>query len=164
MRSNVCRSGCPQRLWFYLIEHCYIIRRLIPQWDTPSARSPCELRLGTTPDISEAAQYQYVWYVNLKMEKKVARFIGVAKSIGSLMKFWVLPVPCHPLANRNISPISDDELATEEVRKLITELDTSIECKIADNIKDVNLNPKLELSNEIPIDLILDDNHETHDW
>ena len=87
------------------------------------------------------------------MEKKVARFIGVAKSIGSLMTFWVLPGSCHPLANRYVSSISDDELATDEDRELITELDTSIECKIGDKVKEINLNPKLELSNEISIDL-----------
>ena len=83
-------SGCPKRLWCYLVDYCCMIRRLIAPWDAPNARSPCELRLGTTPDISEAAQfdwYQYVWYVNPKMEKKIARFIGVAKSIGSLMTF-----------------------------------------------------------------------------
>ena len=98
------------------------------------------------------------------MEKKVARFIGVAKSIGSLMTLWVLPVSCHPLANKSVSSISYDELDTEEDRKLIRELDTSIVCKIGDKVKEINLNLKLELSNEISIDLLLDDNHETHDW
>ena len=87
------------------------------------------------------------------MEKKVARFIGVAKSFGLLMTFWFFPVSCHPLANRYVSSTSDDELATEENRKLITELDTSIVGKIGDKVKEINLNPKLELSNEISIDL-----------
>ena len=74
------------------------------------------------------------------MEKKVARLIGVAKIFGSPMTFWVLPVSCHPLANRYVSSISE-------------ELDTSIDCKIGDKVKEMNLNPKLELSNEISIDL-----------
>ena len=68
-----------------------MIRRLIAPWDVPNARSPCELRIGTTPDISEAAQfdwYQYVWYVNPKMEKKIARFIGFAKIIGTT-EIWL---------------------------------------------------------------------------
>ena len=85
--------------------------------------------------------------------EKIARFIGVARSIGTLMTFWILPLSCHPLASRSVSSISDDELATEGVKKLIAELDTGIETKIED-IKDNNLDPKLDPPNEVPTDWI----------
>ena len=87
-------SGSPQRLWCYLLDFICKIRRLMVPWDAPNARPPSELRLRTTPDISEAAQfdwYQYVWFVNPKREKCIARYIGVADEIGAMMTFWLLP-------------------------------------------------------------------------
>ena len=122
-------SGSPQRLWCYLLDFICKIRRLMVPWDAPNARPPSELRLGTTPDISEAAQfdwYQYVWFVNPKMEKCIARYIGVADNIGAMMTFWLLPKSCLPVARSSVSPVTDTELQKDGVKKLITELDSAI--------------------------------------
>ena len=98
------------------------------------------------------------------MEKKIARFICVARRIGTLMTFWVLPVSCHTLASRSISPISDDELATEGVKKLIAELDTGIETKMGDKVKNNDLDPKLDPPSGVPTDLLIDDDCDNQYW
>lgn len=98
------------------------------------------------------------------MEKKVARFIGVARRTGKLMTFWILPVSCHALASRSVSPISDDELATEGVKKLIAELDTGIETKMGDKFKNNDLDPKLDPPTGAPTDLLIDDDCDNQYW
>ena len=65
-------------------------------WDALNTRPLSELCLGTTHGISEAAQfdqYQYVWFINPKIEENnLVRFIGVAKNIGRMMVFYVFLV------------------------------------------------------------------------
>ena len=128
------QTNCPKRLWCYLGKWCAAIKRLTARQGTSDCRVPCELRLGDTPDISEYAQfdwYQYVWFIQPAgdyLEKKVlARFVGVASNVGSLMTFWCLPGSCDIVARSSVTPLTVDELNTPGIKLQMADLDKKIQ-------------------------------------
>jgi hypothetical protein len=129
-------------------------------------RVPSEVIEGNTPDISEYAHfdwYQHVWYIDPAVQfpddsRKLGRWIGVARDVGSPMTFWVLPQTCKVLARSTVTPLMEDELKNPEIQGLIAELDTSIKSKIGDTLVDDDIdNELIGLYPDIPDDVFLPD-------
>ena len=140
------QTNCPKRLWCYLGKWCAAIKRLTARQGTSDCRVPSELRLGDTPDISEYAQfdwYQYVWFIQPAgdhLDRKVlARFVGVASNVGSLMTFWCLPGSCDIVARSSVTPLTVDELNTPGIKLQMADLDKKIQEKIGDNIQEKDI-------------------------
>jgi hypothetical protein len=86
---------------------------------------PSEALEGSTPDVSEYAQFgwfEYVWYLDPAVQfpedaKKLGRWIGVAHDVGSPMTFWILPASCKVIARSTVTALSDDEKADPVVQQ-----------------------------------------------
>jgi hypothetical protein len=50
-----------------------------------------------------------------------ARWLGVAHRVGQAMCYWLLPESGVPIARTTIKSISNEELATTEVKHILTE-------------------------------------------
>jgi hypothetical protein len=106
---------------------------------------------GSTPDISEYAQfnwYQYVWFHDptvpfLADARRLAQWIGVAHSVGNPMTFWVLPQTCKVLARSTVWSLTADDKADPAVQALMVDLDSSIHSKIGDSLPDNEVDPEL---------------------
>jgi hypothetical protein len=99
MRRAMRRSAAPKRLWCYCGQWVAAIRRLtalqIPQLQ---GRVPAEAVQGSTPDISQYAQfdwYEAVYYYDPQAgfpleRKRLGRWIGVAEVSTDVMAFYIL--------------------------------------------------------------------------
>jgi hypothetical protein len=91
------RSGSPRKLWNFCGVWCAAIRRLTSM-DKLDGRTPTEVVTGTTPDISQYAQFD--WYEPIRFldnrhafpneTKLLGRFLGVAKHCTDVMAFRIL--------------------------------------------------------------------------
>jgi hypothetical protein len=98
-------------------------------------RVPSKVLEGSTPDILEYAQLEYVWYLDPAVQfpedaKKLGRWIGIAHDVESLMTFWVLPASCKVIARSTVTSLSDDEKADPVVQQRMAELDLSVKRKL----------------------------------
>jgi len=124
---------------------------------------PYEVLTGNTPDISELLDFkwfQHVWYyepsVFPEQNRKIARWIGIAHRVGQAMCFWILPISGEPIARTTIQAISQEELATNEVKQLIAVYDTTIQEKFDVNVHqdsiESNLSFRLYCEDELRTD------------
>jgi hypothetical protein len=106
-RRTTFQAQSPKRLWDYCGEWVSVVRTLTAHDILAlDSRVPSEIVDGSTPDISEYAQfdwYQYVWYYDPMVQFPVdprwlVRWVGVAHDVGNPMMFWVLPSSCKVLA------------------------------------------------------------------
>jgi hypothetical protein len=152
IRRATHRAQSPKRLWDYCGEWVAAIRRLTAH-DIPAldGRVPAEVVEGSTPDISEYAQfdwYQYVWYYDPTVSfpadpRKLARWVGVAHDVGNPVTFWVLPASCKVIARSTVWGLTDDERNDPRIQAQIAELDASILEKIGDLISDTEIDPEV---------------------
>jgi hypothetical protein len=92
------RTGAPNRLWFFCMLYVvYLLNRVA--MDSLDWRTPMEVALGETPDISALLQFRFyepIYYhdpVNNKFpdtQEKIGYFIGIAENKGDELTFWVL--------------------------------------------------------------------------
>ena len=159
------RTRTPKRLWEYCGEWVAAIRRLTAH-DLLGldGRVPDEVVEGNMPDIAEYAQfdwYQYIWCHNPALQfpgdqRRLARWIGVAHSVGNPMTFWVLPSTCKVLARSTMWSLTEDEIQDPAIQAQMAELDASIREKVGDLIPDHEVDGELlGMNPEIPDDIFL---------
>jgi hypothetical protein len=92
---------------------------------------------GNTPDISELLEfgwYQPIWYYEPEVfpnqTRQPARWLGPAHRVGQAMCYWILPELGVPIARTTIQPISDTDLLTEEVKRIIENYEEKLVTKI----------------------------------
>ena len=102
-------------------------------------RTPLEALTGNMPDISEFLEfkwYQPIWIFDPSVfpdqQKKIGRWIGVAHRVGQAMCYWVLPPSSIPIARTMIQAITKDELATNAIKKQLTDYDVEIAIKLSE--------------------------------
>ena len=163
----------PKRLWDYCGEWVAAVRRLTAH-DLPGldGRVPDEVVEGNTPDIAEYAQfdwYEHVWCHDPTVQfpgdqRRLARWIGVAHSVGNPMTFWVLPSTCKVLARSTVWSLSEDDRSNPAIQAQIAELDASIREKIGDLIPDNAVDSELlGLYPEVPDDIFLPDPEDNYE-
>ena len=88
-----------------------------------NCRTPFEVTVGYTPDISEYISfewYQWVWYweqTDMQLQK-LGRWCGAAETVGSGHTYYVLNSKGNILASSSVSHQTSDELnETEQIRK-----------------------------------------------
>ena len=111
-------TNIPNRLWDYGLQWvCDLMQRTVnSRFDTKN-RTPYEIVLGDTPDISEYmdfAFYSYIWFKEQAGlgDRILARFLGVSHKIGNSMCYFVLKSNGNVLSRSTVQPILFDELKT----------------------------------------------------
>jgi hypothetical protein len=110
VRRLMTRSSTPLCLWDYCCKYVVELRNR-------TARPLPQLN-GRTP-----GWYQLVWYYEPQVfpnqTRLPARWSGVAHRVGQAMCYWLLPESGVPIARTTIQSISNEELATAEVKRII---------------------------------------------
>jgi predicted hotdog family 3-hydroxylacyl-ACP dehydratase len=170
LKRTMQRTRTPKRLWDYCGEWVAAVRRLTAH-DLPGldGRVPDEVVKGNTPDIAEYAQfdwYQYVWCHDPAVQfpndqRRLARWIGVAHSVGNPMTFWVLPSTCKVLARSTVWSLTEDERQNPAIQAQMAELDASIREKVGDLVPDDEVDGELlGINPEIPDDIFLEEHED----
>jgi hypothetical protein len=135
VRRTIRRTGTPLRLWPQCTEWCTAIRRLtastIPQL---KGRTPYEYVLGSTPDISPYALfdwYQPIYYLTPTIEypherKCVGRWIGVAENCTDYMAYIILAGKGKVVVRKSVWAISEEEMAQGKVKERLKDFDDSV--------------------------------------
>ena len=133
------RSNCPIRLWDYGLMHvAALMNRTASNSGYLNGRTPLELITGETPDISEFLDfgfYDRVWYrenagVGLT---KLARWLGISNTVGSLMSYWVLPISGVPEARTTVQRITKIESTLDAHKEKFQEYDLKIKRKFKED-------------------------------
>ena len=129
-------------------------------------RVPEEDVLGSTPDISQYAQFD--WYEPVMYwdpisgfpheQKLLGRWIGVAKVSTDLMAFYILTRKGKIVVRKSVWGLSNDDFANPDMKLRLVELDEGIRSKIGDGLKAEDIDPDLMGSiPEIPDDVFDDE-------
>jgi len=135
VRDTMQRTKAPLRLWDYCTTYQCELRNLIahPLYQL-NGRTPYELVVGRTPDISEYldfAWYDDVWYYDQDVQfpdarRKLGKWIGVAHRIGQALCYYVLPSNGIPIVRSTVQALTEEELRAENVKERIRELNKRI--------------------------------------
>ena len=154
------RRGSPKRLWCYCSTWVAAIRRLtaldLPQLE---GRTPAEFVLGSTPDISAYAMfdwYEPVWFYEPAAEfphEKIAlgRWLGVSDSAADIMAYFVIKENGEVVTRKSVWGVSEDEMQLDSTKEKLKALDSGIKSKIGDSLKDSEIDPIFgEAFGEVP--------------
>ena len=148
-------KNVPIKLWDHLVEYvaalnnvtCHDLVRL-------GGRTPTEITLGYTPDISHLLDYgfyDYVWYntkTGLFPEPKriIGRWIGPAKQQSSDLSMKVLTSGGRIIVSATLQPVTKEELEQQGVKDQIQSYEASIQER---NYK-TSRNPAQDLLLDLP--------------
>jgi hypothetical protein len=145
------------------------IRRLTAL-DMPQlqGRVPDEDVLGSTPDISQYAQFD--WYEPVLYwdpvgtfpheQKLLGRWLGVAEVSTDLMAFYLLTKTGKTIVRKSVWGLSEDDFANPDIKTRLVELDEGIRSKIGDDLKEEDIDPELRGSMTDTSDDVFDDEDE----
>ena len=126
------RTNCPSKLWCYGIPYvCSLMRLTASHSGRLNGRTPVEMLMGETPDISaylDFGWYDWVWYkedAGLGVSK-IGRFIGVSPSTGDLLSYWILPSTGIPIVRSSVQRVTELEKGEDAHRTRMTRYDTAI--------------------------------------
>ncbi|KAI2502898.1 Reverse transcriptase (RNA-dependent DNA polymerase) [Fragilaria crotonensis] len=146
IRRTLRRSKAPRRLWCFCGKWVAAIRRLTAL-DMPQlqGRVPDEDVLGSTPDISQYAQFD--WYEPVLYwdpvgtfpheQKLLGRWLGIAEVSTDLIKTGKI------IVRKSVWGLSEDDFANPDVKTRLVELNEGIRSKIGDDLKDEDIDPEL---------------------
>ena len=139
------RTGSPRKLWCYCSQWVAAIRRLTAL-DLPAlqGRTPTEYVLGSTPDISEYALFD--WYQPVKYIEPTAKFpfqktvmgrwLGVAENSVDLMSFYIMKANGEVLTRKSVWSYSEEERQLDSTKQELSDLDEGIKKKHGDSLKE----------------------------
>jgi len=150
IRRLTRRKGSPRRLWCYLGQYVAALRRFSAH---EAGRSPHEIVLGWTPDISMWIVYDWyedVYYLDHDGETKIAKWIGVAEGVGSGNCSWLLSKSSKPIARSTVWSIPEEDRVKPTVIEEISTLTKAINEKIGDKLS----NEQMEdgMGGQFPLD------------
>jgi len=142
IRRTLRRSNAPRRLWCFCGKWVAAIRRLtaldIPQLQ---GRVPDEVVLGSTPDISQYAQFD--WYEPVLYwdpvgafpheQKLLGRWLGVAEVSTDLMAFYIMTKTGKVIIRKSVWTLSEDDFASPDIQVQLADLDQGFCSKIGDD-------------------------------
>jgi hypothetical protein len=169
IRRETARSKSPKRLWDYCGQRVAAIRcftaHSFPELD---GMTPYEKLYARTGDISAYAQfdwYQYVWYIDppsdaAQTRRKLGRWIGVAENFGTALTYFILPKSGTVVARSSVTPVTMEELMSDEVKQLCNDLDESINQRIGDDRTNDEVIADFPNVPQIPDDIFVDDEND----
>ena len=139
-RKVMATTQAPIRLWCFAYEYSSDICCLLATglYDL-GGRTPYELVMQHTPDISEYVIFQwYQWayyWDELDKEKKICRWLGVASNVGQSMCYWILLSNGDYIARSTVIPIPDSDLNVTTVQDQMKTFTASLHEEIGDHNK-----------------------------
>jgi hypothetical protein len=139
-RKVMATTQAPIRLWCFAYEYSSDICCLLATglYDL-GGRTPYELVMQHTPDISEYVIFQwYQWayyWDELDKEKKICRWLGVASNVGQSMCYWILLSNGEYIARSTVIPIPDSDLNITTVQDQMKTFTASLHEEIGDHNK-----------------------------
>jgi hypothetical protein len=169
-RAAMRRTRTPKRLWCYCIQWIAAIRRLTSM-DKLDDRTLMEATFGSTPDISQFAQfdwYEPVTYLERnssfpKPRIKYGRWLGVYEDATSLMSFLVLTDTGIVIVRKDVWAISRENMGTDQTKLGLADLDAKILEKIGDHLKDSEVTFTVDGEPMTTMDTIFDDEDDALD-
>jgi hypothetical protein len=137
------RAQTPVVLWDFCCQYMIELRnRLARPLQQLNGRTPYELIIGNTPDISEFLEfcwYQPIWYYESNTfpqeNRLLGHWIGIAHRVGQAMCYWVLPSSGVPIPRTTIQDISKEEQQSEMFRQKLQAFDERISMKLNRDLK-----------------------------
>jgi len=141
------RTNAPLSLWDYCCSLVARIKNLTANnYYAAQGRTPMEILIGDTPDISEYMAfhwYQPIWYIDGASfpddKKKIGRWLGVSHRVGQAMCFWILTENATVISRTSVQAISRDELKTITVTDKLKDFDQRIDSRIGNDLANINL-------------------------
>ena len=115
-RDMMRRTNTPVVLWDYCVEYNAELRTMTASNNIHlSGRTPHELVMGYTPDISELVEfdwYQWVWFNDPVSpgRTQLGRWLGPAHNAGQGLAYYVLNEKGEVVMRSTVIPVRDDEL------------------------------------------------------
>jgi hypothetical protein len=129
-------TKCPKQLWDYVIKYvCYVQNRTARK--ALGYKTPHEVLLGNTPDISELFDfefYQPVQYMDnpeLKfpqLKTKLGQWLGIATSMGQALCYYILTANGTVITESTVKALEDPE--SPHVRREIEAYDRAVKDEI----------------------------------
>ena len=129
------RVRAPPQLWDYGMKYiCEISSLTYTQAGSLQGGIPLCQVTGETPDISEYLDFSFydpIWYKDNAGASpfEPGRWLGVSVTTGRLMTYHVLTKKGTVLSRSTVQRVTTLELSTENVKKIFTEFDASIDAK-----------------------------------
>jgi hypothetical protein len=141
------KTNAPLSLWDYCCSLVARIKNLTANnYYAAQGRTPMEILIGDTPDISEYMAfhwYQPIWYIDGASfpddKKKIGRWLGVSHRVGQAMCFWILTENATVISRTSVQAISRDELKTITVTDKLKDFDQRIDSRIGNDLANINL-------------------------
>ena len=130
--QTIFKTNCPRRLWTYGVPYaCAIMRMMASYAGRLQGRTPIEVVMGETPDISEYLDfgfYDWVWFKRDAGigEIELGRFLGISRNTGSLMSYHVLPATGIPVSRTTVQRVTTLEKQTDANRQRFEAFDKAI--------------------------------------
>ena len=127
------RQKVPKRLWdFAFVQICEIGNLTVSRSRYAYGRTPIEILLGDTPDISEYLDFCFYDWVSYRAnpgvgESSIGRWLGVSHKIGQLMSYWILNVSGHVFSCTDVQRLTRLEQETSEIRTTMDTFNAKIE-------------------------------------
>ena len=126
------KKRVPRKLWDYGARWiCETMQLTATSAGGMGTSIPLQVVTGETPDISEYLDfgfYDRVWYhENAGLgERKLGRWLGVSKRVGSLMSYWILTPKATVISRTTVQRVTNLEAEVEENKKRFQEYDSFI--------------------------------------
>ena len=135
----------PLRLWDFCCKWaCAVKAYTASNSFALEGRSPWEVVMGDTPDISSLSEFDFyepVWYYEPgdfpEPKRHLARWLGEAMNIGQAMCYYILPASGVPIVRSSVQPLLDADRTTDAVKEELFNLDLMIKEKIGDKTNDM---------------------------
>jgi hypothetical protein len=125
----------PQFLWdFCCAWSCDVRSKTAHKSFELEGRTPFEMVMGTTPDISSLIDFDFyalIWYNNelspfSEPKRKMTPWLGEAHNVGQAMNYYILPLSGIPIVRSSVQAITPEEQLKDAVCDELKELDTAI--------------------------------------
>ena len=134
------RANAPARTWDFAYELAADILSLTCKPNVAfGMQTGYQAITNIRPDISQHASfsfYQWIWHWDeIKKQKQLGRWLGVAEGVGPIMTFWILPSSGIPIPRSSIIPVTTDEKNSDPVKERIQEFTLAINPKLCNDSK-----------------------------
>ena len=116
-RDMMRHTNTPVVLWDYCVEYNAELRTMTASNNIHlSGRTPHDLVMGYTPDISELVEfdwYQWVWFNDPVSpgRTQLGRWLGPAHNAGQGLSYYILNKKGEVLTRSTVTPVHDEELS-----------------------------------------------------
>ena len=130
------KKRVPRRLWnFGLLWICKTGNVTVTCSHYAQGRTPFEIIIGETPDISEFFDFGFYDWVTFKSNggvsgAEIGRWLGVSHLVGPLMSYWILPKSGIPISCTTVQRMPLNEFSQDEIQRQIAEYESGLEKRL----------------------------------